>query len=111
MAAASGSAVAVGSRTVDRDPACSAIMDAAGQAISSWAPRRTASCTVATRPGEALSLAITTTRSSAPTQPGSPCVGQATNGTGQTGSSMARMNRASLPAAITARGRGSPRSR
>ena len=31
-------------------------------------------------------------------------------GTGQTGSSIARMNRASLPAAITARGRGSPRS-
>ena len=111
MAAANGSAVVVGSSTVDREPACSAIIDAGGQAISSCEPRRTASCTVATRPGDAPSLAITTTRSSAPTQPGRPWVGQATNGTGQTGSSMARMKRASVPAAITARGRGSPCSR
>ena len=110
IAAASGSAVEVGSSTVDRDPACSAIVETAGQAISSCAPRRTASCTVATKAAGAPSLAITTTRSRAPTQPGRPWVGQATNGTGQTGSSIARMNRASLPAAITARGRGSPRS-
>ena len=46
-------------------------------------PRRTASCTVAIKPADALSLAITTTRSRAPTQPGRPWVGHATNGTGQ----------------------------
>ena len=102
--------MAVGSMIVDREAACSAIMDGRGHAISSWLPRRTASCTVAITPAGARSLAITTTRSSAPTHPGRPWVGQATNGTGQTGSSIARMKRASVPAAITARGRGSPRN-
>ena len=80
MAAASGSAVAVGSRMVELEPAWSAMVEAGGQAISSWAPRRTASCTVATSAGELDSLAITTTRSRAPTQPGRPYAGQATNG-------------------------------
>ena len=108
IAAASGSAVAVGNTMLDREAACSAIIEGCGHAISSWEPRRTASCTVAIRPAGALSLAMTTTRSRAPTQPGRPWVGHATNGTGQTGSSIARMKRASVPAAITALGRGNP---
>ena len=51
--------------------------------------------------------ASTTTRSSAPAQPGRPGPGQATNGTGHHGSSTARSSRESGPAATTARGRPS----
>ena len=56
------------------------------------------------RAGVPPSGASTTTRSRLPAHPGRPGPGQATKGTGQTGSSTARSSRESGPAATTARG-------
>ena len=82
-----------------------------GQATTTWQPRRTASATADAEPRSEPSGASTTTRSRLPAQPGSAGLGQATNGTGHHGSSTARSSRESGPAAITARGRASSRSR
>src|SRR5664280_3062169 len=89
MAAASGSPVRVGMIVVDDPAACSATGDPSGQATMTRAPRRTASAIVPLTSGSYVFSVSTMTRSSGPTQAGSACIGQATNGTGQDGSSTA----------------------
>ena len=106
-AAAVGSSVRVGTRTVPRSPIERASVESSGAASRIAQPRRLASATVAPIAADwcsSASLASTTTRSSGPAQPGSPGSGQATSGTGQTGSSTARTSRASAPTTTTPRG-------
>ena len=111
MAAASGSPVRSGMIVVDGPSACSATGEPSGHATMTRAPLRTASAIVPLTSGSYVLSVSTMTRSSGPTHAGSACIGQATNGTGQDGSSTARISRASGPDAITARGRyRSPRS-
>ena len=94
-AVASWSRVTVGTIVDHRPSAWSATSEPAGEATTTWHPRRTASATVPAVARSEPSGARTTTRSSPPAQPGSAGPGQATKGTGHHGSSTARSRRES----------------
>src|SRR4029078_3561161 len=96
--------VTVGTIVDQRPSACSATSDPAGQATTTWQPRRTASATWPAVARSAPSGASTTTRSRPPAQPGRAGPGQATNGTGHHGSRTARSRGESGAAAPIAPG-------